>query len=75
MRVRRLMADSKDIIHNFFIFLKGCSRSYVTDENVKKVCITHEKFSFRLMVPSHAYGKLNQPVRGSERQEILFLPS
>ena len=33
-----------------------------------------KKFSVRLMVTSHDYGKLTQPVRGSEMQEILLLP-
>ena len=37
------MYDSEDIMHELFILLKGCSRSYVTDENVKQVCITHAK--------------------------------
>ena len=37
------MADSEDIIHGNFILLKGCSRGYVTDENVKQVCITYAK--------------------------------
>ena len=31
--VRRLMADSEDIIHEFFILLKGCSRGYITNKN------------------------------------------
>ena len=31
---RRLMTDSEDIIHEIFLLLKGCSRGYVTDENV-----------------------------------------
>ena len=41
--VRRLMADSEDIIHGIFILLKGCSRGYVTNENVEQVCRTHAK--------------------------------
>ena len=33
--VRRLMADSEDTIHEIFILLRGFSRGYVTNENVK----------------------------------------
>ena len=33
-----------------------------------------QNFSVVLMVPSNAYGKLTQPMRGSERQEIFLLP-
>ena len=43
MCVRRLMTDSEDIINGKFILMKGCSRGYVTDENVKQVCITNAK--------------------------------
>ena len=41
--IRRLMAESEDIIHGIFILLKGCSRGYVTDKNVEQVCRTHAK--------------------------------
>ena len=41
--VRRLMADSEDIIHELFILLKGYSRGYVTDEKSEQVCRTHAK--------------------------------
>ena len=43
MCVRRLIADSEDIIPENFILLKGCSRGYVTNENVEQVCRTHAK--------------------------------
>ena len=32
-----------------------------------------QNFSVSLVVPSHAYGKLTEPMRGSESQEIFFL--
>ena len=41
--VRRLMADSKDIINEIFILLKGRSKGYVTIENIKQVCRIHAK--------------------------------
>ena len=30
-------------------------------------------FSVSLMAPSHVYGKLDQPVIGSDRQELLLM--
>ena len=33
-----------------------------------------KNFSIILMVPSNAYGKFNQPVRGSDRRELLLVP-
>ena len=43
--VRRLMAESEDIIQKK---LKGCSRGYVTNENIKQVFITHAKLLHHL---------------------------
>ena len=43
LRVRLIMADSEDIMHETFILLKCCIRGYVTDENIKYVCRTHAK--------------------------------
>ena len=71
------MAESEDTIHEMFILLKGCSRVYVTSENIEQVCITHAEL-FRhidgILQPSHDYTKFTQPARISERQEILLLP-
>ena len=67
------MADSEDIIHGNFILLKGCSRGYVTDENVEQVWRIHAKFSARFMVISHDYRKFTWPMRVSYRQDILLL--
>ena len=33
-----------------------------------------QNFSVGFMVPSNAYAKFTQPVRVSERREVLFLP-
>ena len=41
--VKHLMDDSEDIIHELLSFLNGCSRGYVTDENVGHVFRTHAK--------------------------------
>ena len=48
MCVRRLMAESEDIIHEIIILLKGCSKGYVTDENVEQVCRTNAKLLRKL---------------------------
>ena len=41
--IMRLVADSGDIIHEFFILLKGCSRGCVTGESSEQVCRIHAK--------------------------------
>ena len=46
--VRRLMADSEDIINEFSILFNGCSRGYVTYENVQQVLRTHAKLLHQL---------------------------
>ena len=46
--VRRLVADSEDIIHTHFIFSKGPSIGYVTNENIERVCRIHAKLLHQL---------------------------
>ena len=46
--VRRLMADSEDMMHEFFILLKVSSRGYLTDKNIKQMCKTYEKLLHNL---------------------------
>ena len=48
--VGRLVADSKDITHKFFILFKGCSRGYATNEDAEQVCRTHAKLLRQLDV-------------------------
>ena len=38
-----LMDDSEDIMYEHFILLKGCSRGYFTNGNIKQVRRTHAK--------------------------------
>ena len=37
------MDNFEDIINEMFILLKGCSRGYVIDKNIKQVCRTRAK--------------------------------
>ena len=77
--VRRLVADSEDIIHENFILLQGFSRGYVANENCKQVCGTHAKllrqiydafFYLRQVEPTREHrwelpGKLREPLEFS----------